>query len=265
MTGPGQSGRPESFTRTLLFALAVALVCSLIVSTAVYLLRPRALAYEAMDLNRAVLEALGTPGSGPTASDREVIADFLALDTRIVDFSTDTFTSAVDPAAYDFRRAVEDPAELTAIAEADDVAGIGERPRYAPVYIRLGDSGVERIALPLYARGMWSTIHAIVALENDYSTIAGVVFYAHGETPGIGDRIEAPAWRSQWAGKRIYGPDGDLRFRIGRQTAEQAPAYGVDAITGATVTTTAIGEAMQYWFSEDGYAPLLRRLRDEGI
>jgi Na+-transporting NADH:ubiquinone oxidoreductase subunit C len=36
----------------------------------------------------------------------------------------------------------------------------------------------------------------------------------------------------------------------------------VDAITGATVTSSALGDIVRYWLGDDGYGPFLATLRD---
>ena len=254
----------ESRFRTIAFAAAVALVCSLMVATAAHFLRPVALAYEAMDFNRAVLDAAGLLALDADADDRAVVSAFLDFETRVVDLDAGQFTNAVDAASASFRAAIDDPTRLVPIPGAFDTAGLATRPRFAPVYLLLDRDRIELIVLPVYARGMWSTIHGVVALESDLSTIAGVAFYAHGETPGIGDRIERADWRAAWRGRRLYDDGGEFQFRIGRDAAIQAPEYGVDSITGATVTVNAVGSAIRYWFSEHGYAPFLRRLREGG-
>lgn len=252
----------ESLGRTLAVAIGVALFCSLLVSTAVYYLRPIELALGAVDRNRAILDAAGIESA--TLDDRQVVDRFLELEARVVALDTGEFSSAVDAASYDYRAALDDPDMRVEIPPELDGGRLGVRPRYMPVYfVRDGDR-IGRIVLPMYARGMWSTIHAFVALEADLSTIAGVAFYEHGETPGIGDRIENPQWQAGWVGKRIYGPDGVVRFRI-TADADAVPAeYRVDGITGATVTAEAVNTATRYWFSEHGYGRLLERLREGG-
>lgn len=236
----------ESTTlRTLGFAAAVALVCSLLVTVTVEWLRPRQAALESLEYARVILETAELAGADAELSDREVVARFLELQARVVDFETDWYTSDVDPLTYDFR----------ALAETED------RPRYMPVYLLESDAGLERIVLPLYGRGMWSTIQATIALAGDLRTIVNVVFYEHGETPGIGDRIEDPRWREQWEGKRIYGDEGRVCFAI--QSRAAPPQCRVDGITGATVTVTSVESMIRDWFGEAGYGPFLAALREE--
>jgi Na+-transporting NADH:ubiquinone oxidoreductase subunit C len=255
----------ESVFRTLSVAAGVALVCSLIVSTAVFLLRPYQLAYSAVDRNRAILEALEILSPDDEVEARAIVTRFVDLDQRVVDLNSGSFTTDVDAATYDFREATQNPQAMVEIPAPEDIGGIGSRPQFMPVYLVVEGGDLQRIALPFYASGMWSTIYGYVALESDLQTIAGVVFYEHGETPGIGDRILDPQWLGSWRAKRVYGPEGDVRFSITANAQAAQAQYRVDSITGATVTVKAVNDAIQYWFSDHGYGRFLARLAEEGL
>jgi Na+-transporting NADH:ubiquinone oxidoreductase subunit C len=253
----------EPVGRTLAVAAAVALFCSLLVSTTVYWLRPIQLAYRSLEHNRAVLVAAGLIGLEDVLADRDLVDRFLALDARIVELDAGAYadTDAVTAAGFDYRSAIDDPRATREIGHEQDVAGLGKRPRRMPVYVLLQGSSVERIVLPVYGRGMWSTIHGFICLGPDLTSIAGVRFYEHGETPGIGDRIQNPAWTAQWIGKRAYADDGTLVLRIGADFGSVAAPARIDAITGATVTVTAVERLVRYWLGVDGYGPFLASLR----
>lgn len=259
-------GERESVGRTLAVAGGVALICSLLVSAAVYWLRPFQLAYRSLEQNRAVLTAAGLARVDEALSDREIVERFLVLEARIVDLDADAFAEASPTAAagYDYRDAIDDPEQSVAIAAEHDVAGLGRRPRRMPAYVLRDAQGVELIVVPVYGRGMWSTVYGYVALGPDLSTVVGVRFHEHGETPGIGDRIQSPAWIAQWAGKRMFGNDGTLALRVGTPAGDSAASDRIDAITGATVTVTAVDRLVRYWFGVDGYGPFLANLRARG-
>ena len=259
------TGDRESAARTVGVAVLVALICSLLVSAVVYLLRPYELAYSALERNRAILEAAGLVMPGEQVSESELVSRFVELDARVVDLANGTFTEDLDPVTYDYRAAFDDAAMREPIPDIEDIGRLGFRPRYMTVYLVVADDGrIETLVLPLFARGMWSTIYGFLALRGDFRTIAGVAFYEHGETPGIGDRIEAPEWLSTWVGKRLYGPDDAVRFRIGAASPDVANEYRVDSITGATMTVTGVGDGIRYWLSDHGYGRLLRSLREAG-
>jgi len=239
----------ESILKTLGFAAGVAFVCALIVSTAVYWLRPIQLAASSIDYTRAVLDAARLGNVDGAVSDLEAIDRFLEFEVRIVDFDKHGFTKEVDPVGFDYR--------LQAAMEQ------GAKPRYMPMYLLRDGGRISTLVLPFYGPGMWSTIHGLVALETDLSTVAGGAIYDHGETPGSGGRIQAPGWVADWRGKRIYDQNGQYRFRIMSNPGEELAPFAVDGITGATVTVSAVDQAMLTWFGSDGYGPILADLREE--
>jgi len=229
--------------RTLLVAAGVALVCSIMVSTAVHYLRPIQAAYALLDRNRAILDAAGLIPPGGL-SDAEVTQEYRELDARVLDLESDWFATGFDAYTYDHW------------AGSGEGETPGERPRYVPVYLLRDGDGLRRIVLPVDGPGMWSTIRGFIALRADLGTIDGVTFHSHGETPGIGDKIEDPAWRSRWQGKSLYD-EGELKFRVSRRARR---AYEVNAISGATKTARATGDLVVDWLGEDGFGPFLRNL-----
>lgn len=252
----------ETLGRTLLVAASVALVCSLIVSVAVTWLRPIQLAYQSVEQNRLVLVAAGLMTEDSTLEDREIVARFLELEPRLVDLDAGRYVSADASmiAAYDYRTAADDPTASRDIESSADVATLGRRPLLMPIYIRYVDGVRDRVVLPMYGSGMWSTIHAFLVLDATLTRIVSFHIAEHGETPGLGDRIEDPRWLAQWSGKRVFNDDGTVAFSIGDTGMVPADAR-VDGITGATVTVDAVGEIVRYWLGEDGYGPFLAALR----
>lgn len=233
----------ESPIWVLSFAAAVALVCSLLVTTTVYWLRPIQAAYGAIEYNRIILVAAGLIEPGAELTDADIVDRFLELETRIIDLELDLPTTDVDPLTYSYR----------------SLPDLEERPRYMPVYVLEQDGAIERVVLPVYGDGMWSTIHGAISLAGDLSTIAGALFDEHGETPGIGDAIEDPDWLAQWPGTRIFAETGELCFDVLRRRQPAGPCT-IDGVTGATVTVTAVEDMIRHWFGPDGYGPYLRTL-----
>lgn len=246
------SGARESTAVTLLIAAAVALFCSALVSGAVYVLRPIQSAYALVERNRLIVElATGMPTE--SVSDAAVVQKYLDLDARVLNLDTGEFVAALNGHTFDHWH----------IAGAQAQSGPAEpAERLVPVYFVREHGNVSRLVLPIDGRGMWSTIYGYVALEADLNTIAGVGFYQHGETPGIGDRIQTPAWRATWVGKEIYDAAGVARIRVGHGEGG-ADVHEVDLITGASVTSGSVGRIVNEWFGAGGYGPWLARLRHE--
>ena len=243
---PDESAR-ESVPRTLLIAVAVALFCSAMVSTAVYVLRPIQSAYELLERNRAIVMVAGTFDAA--LSDAEVVEAYLDLDARVLDLDSGRYVSAFNAHGFDHWRETPE----------DEAAGEGQS-RLVPVYFTGQQGDRAYLVVPVHGRGMWSTIYGYVALAEDLNTVVAVRFHRHGETPGIGDRIQDPAWPALWRGKQIYDASGMPQIRVGRTDAADG-LHQVDLITGASVTSEAIGHFVNEWFGEAGYGPWLAKLR----
>ncbi|NIW24179.1 MAG: NADH:ubiquinone reductase (Na(+)-transporting) subunit C [Gammaproteobacteria bacterium] len=253
----------ESVARTLGIAAGVAVFCSLLVSLAVLWLRPIQLAYASIERNRAVVQAAGLIERGAKLDAREIVDRFLDLEVRIVDLDTGAFSGDVSPTTYDFRIAMNDPDQTRPIPDELDIASLGRRPIYLPVYVLRSDSEIEQIVLPIYGQGMWATIHGFISIGADFATVEGVAFYEHGETPGIGDRFLEPDWLAQWQGQRVYDDSQRLVFRIGADDVSPVVTDTIDAITGATITVSAIERLVRYWLGDDGFGPFLATQRSE--
>jgi Na+-transporting NADH:ubiquinone oxidoreductase subunit C len=251
----------EKIGRTLFVAAAVALGCSAMVSLAIQFLRPVQDAYAQLERNRAVLAAAGEQPD--QLSDRTVVTRYLDLDIRVVDMANQMFaddTPVGNPRTYDHWALNEgSPLLLEVSAEASRDRPI-LLPRYVPVYLTWEGQTLQRLVLPVHGQGMWSTIYAYLALNGDLSSVAAMHVYRHGETPGIGDRIEDPKWLSSWAGKRLSDDPGRSQLHVARGSAESP--YRVDLITGASVTSEALGNIVRFWLGPQGYGPLLQSLRE---
>lgn len=257
----------ESLRHTFAMAIGVALACSLLVTAAVQYFRPLQLAYAALERNRIILRAGGVLAADEPASDRDVASAFRRLDARLVDLRTGEFSTSADALLYDYRAAAQDTNTSAPIPAGRDVAKLGRRAHLAPVYIRREDDRLVRIVLPVSGQGMWSTIHGYIALGPDLNTIEALTVFEHQETPGIGDRIEDPAWLTKWAGKRAYDEQGVPRVGVAKDIFDPISpdaVHTVDAISGATVTADGVTRMVRFWLGPDGFGPFLNRLRELG-
>ena len=168
----------------------------------------------------------------------------------------------------DERKAANDPKRSTAIQE--DLAGIRRKARFRQIYFTTKDGEIERVILPVYGKGLWSTMYGFLALDRDRTTIKSFAFYEHGETPGLGAEIDDPAWLARWPGTLARDATGALRLEVALGRAPvQGPeaAYQVDGISGATRTSQGVARLLRFWLGPDGYGPTLARLaaaRPEG-
>ena len=90
----------------------------------------------------------------------------------------------IDPDSFDQMAASTDPSLSQKIAAEDDYAKIGKREKQSKVYFIKEGPKVKNIILPVYGKGLWSTMYGFLVLESDKTTVAGIGFYQHAETPG---------------------------------------------------------------------------------
>jgi Na+-transporting NADH:ubiquinone oxidoreductase subunit C len=84
----------------------------------------------------------------------------------------------------------------------------------------------------------------------------------------LGAEVANPKWQADWVGKRIYDETGKVRFHLvkGGVTGQgEAAAYGVDALSGATLTSNGVTDLLHYWLGDDGLGRYLGHIkRGEG-
>ncbi len=85
---------------------------------------------------------------------------------------------------------------------------------------------------PVTGTGLWGKIDGVVGLKKDLKTLTGVSFINNNETPGLGARIT-----EKWFGLQFNGKQGPVTF-VAEGTNGNINQF--DAITGATITTTAV-------------------------
>jgi len=253
----------ESALRSLMILLLVAFVCSVLVSVSAIGLRPIQLQNELIERYRNIVALSGLVPVGGALSDEEILGVIEQLDIRVVNLETGMFEPSMDPDSVNARAALNDPELSVAIADDDDLARLGRRAIHEVIYLVWDGEELSRVILPIHGQGMWSTLRGFIALESDLVTIAALTFYEQEETAGLGDQIEDPRWQAGWAGRRLFGAGGEVRFRVASgAVADTAPGseYQVDGLSGATVTGNAVTSLIRFWFGSSGYGPLLSQM-----
>ena len=147
-----------------------------------------------------------------------------------------------------------------AIEETSTELASGEQ---VPIYLVKDDARIEQVILPIEGAGLWATMYGFLAVEADGKTARGLQFYEHGETPGLGDAVDKPAWREQWQGKRLYDDDGNPLIEVVKGPAPDESDYQIDGLAGATLTGRGVSVFVRHWIGEQGYGPYLRSLGEE--
>jgi Na+-transporting NADH:ubiquinone oxidoreductase subunit C len=248
----------DSVRHTLFVALTVSFGCAVLVSTTSVLLKPRQLENRLFyGGHRNIVQLIDTLDPGLEATD--IMRD---LDVRLVDIASGAYLDDLDPNTFDQREALKDPELSIEIPAADDVAKLNRRAKYAVAYELRRGGYLHYVLLPISGAGMWSTVYGYLVLDSDLNTIAGATFHEHGETPGIGDKIQDPKWLAQWRGRSIYH-NGNVAFEVAKRAPSAGSDYHVDAITGATITSESTGRMVRYWLGKHGFQAYVERLRGE--
>lgn len=248
----------DSIQKTLGVALLLCIVCSVIVSGAAVSLRPLQEANKDEDKKRNILLAAGLYQESLPVEEQ-----FAAIETRLVDLSTGQFVEMDDLASFDQRKAAKDPNQSRKLTGVEDVAKISRRENHALVYIVESEGQFDKIILPVHGYGLWSTLYGFVALEHDLNTVAGLGFYDHGETPGLGGEVDNPRWKAIWPGKRVY-KDGDVALGLVKgavNPASKDAAYQVDGLSGATLTSRGVSNLLAFWLGENGFQTFLTNFK----
>ncbi len=179
-------------TKTLLFAAAICVTCSLLLSGTAAGLRSRQQANEQFDVKRNIVKAFGIDIGGMKRPEIET-----------------TFEKYIS--------------EETA----------GDLPLFT--WTDEGADSPSKYAFPISGKGLWSMLYGYLALNADMETIAGLSFYKHMETPGLGAEIEKDWFQTQFAGKRLYEDGHAVDFTIAKPGTPLNDT-SVDGISGATLT-----------------------------
>lgn len=188
----------DSIKKTLFVVIALSLVCSIVVSTAAVVLKPKQQANAVLDQQTKILEVAGIDLAGDIPALYEE-----NIEPRLVDFATGDFVDG-DAAAYDQRKAAKDPAQSIKLSAEEDVAKILRRANTGTVYLVKSGEETTKVIIPVHGNGLWSMMYAFVAVETDGNTVSGITYYEQGETPGLGGEVENPTWRAQFVGKKLF-------------------------------------------------------------
>ncbi len=245
----------DSVSGTISVVVLLSLVCSVIVAGSAVLLKSTQEEQKALDKQKNILSV-----SGLLKKDSNIQEIYAKnIEPKFVDLNTGDYVQG--PANFDVKTAVKDPKQSTALTAEEDKAGIRIRANLAEVYLVKDDAGnVNQIVLPIYGRGLWSTMYGFVSIQPDGNTVNGITYYEHGETPGLGGEIENPRWQAQFAGKKLLNEQGQPALHVGKG-ASNDKEHGIDGISGSTLTSNGVDNSFKFWLGQKGFGPYLAKLK----
>ncbi len=245
------------------FALGVCLVCSLGVSSAAIFLKDKQEENALVDQQKKVLDVAGLIKPGEQLANDQVQALFQErLVPQLIDLESGVPVAEVDgmsPADY----APMDYAKKANSKAPENDAKVRFLPAVHKAYYLMGQKDqVKKIILPIEGYGLWGFLYGYIAMEADGETISGITFYKHAETPGLGGEVDNPSWKGLWKGKKAYKPGSDeVAIEVIKNASDE---YGVDSLSGATITSRGVTNMLTFWLGESGFGPFLAKVRAEG-
>ncbi len=153
-----------------------------------------------------------------------------------------------------YRNAEE--AEKKALKElmpnADDISKMGEwmpHDKHAKYFIAKKGGETVGYVIQSFGKGYSSYINTLIAVDRDFK-VQKIAILGHGETPGLGDEIEADWFKNQFKDKSV-----DHLKVIKGETKED-----IQAISGATISSRAVTEDAV----KNGVAFLIKTVKEGG-
>ena len=250
----------ESFGKTLIFVFIVCLVCAALVSIAAVGLKPMQTANRLLDKQTKILEASGLL----TEAGQDIVATYnKRVVAKMIDLDSGNFIAG-DVDFFDER---SDSRDITkSIKPVNDIAGINRRANRAVVYFINDEQGqLETVVLPIIGSGLWDLMSGFVGLAADLNTVKSVVYSDLKETPGLGAEVLNPKWKALWPGKKMFDSKQQVAIKLVKGGAKPGDIHGVDALSGATLTSNGVERTMHFWLGDEGYGPFIAKFRNGGL
>ncbi|NOT85455.1 MAG: Na(+)-translocating NADH-quinone reductase subunit C [Methylococcaceae bacterium] len=265
----------DSLEKTFAVAVALCLVCAVLVSFGAVALKPLQIQNKAQDMKKNILDVAGLLLPGEDID--KAFSD--NIEEKLVNLESGDYVSDMNVEEYDQRKAAKNPAQNVAIPRDKDIAHIRLKAKVAKVYLVKNGDAIKSIILPVNGYGLWSTLYGFLSLDADGQTVQSINFYDQQETPGLGGEVVNPNWRASWKGKKVYAESEQHSFDKGAvedaevgepalhlvkgsvDTSKPEALYEVDGLAGATLTSNGVTNLVRYWMSKEGFALYLKKVR----
>jgi len=110
------------------------------------------------------------------------------------------------------------------------------------LYVGYEEDGrtIRGYALPVGGPGFWGPIQGMVGIAPDAAKVLGIAFIKHSETPGLGGRITESWFTDQFEDLPLFPIEGERNIFYLKPEGTSRAANELDAITGATNTSSAV-------------------------
>ena len=239
--------------------IGLCLLCSAIISLIAIQLRSVQNENVVKDMQKKIVSSAGLQleyGSVENA--------MMNIKTIVVDLDQGKIVD-INPNSYELSKELREEGKYKFLTAENDIASIKKREKYSKVYIEYKDDKINTLILPVRGYGLWGILYGYLAIKSDFNTVAGLEFYEHKETPGLGAEIDNPKWKALWKGKKIYQENGEVSLKVikGNVLASSDNVnYEVDGLSGATLTCNGVTNLIAYWMGSDGFLNFINNLRE---
>lgn len=239
--------------------IGLCLLCSAIISLIAIQLRSVQNENVVKDMQKKIVSSAGLQleyGSVENA--------MMNIKTLVVDLDQGKIVD-INPNSYELSKELREEGKYKFLSAEDDIASIKKREKYSKVFIEYKDDKINTLILPVRGYGLWGILYGYLAIKSDFNTVAGLEFYEHKETPGLGAEIDNPKWKALWKGKKIYQENGEVSLKVikGNVLASSDNInYEVDGLSGATLTCNGVTNLIAYWMGSDGFLNFINNLRE---
>ncbi len=159
--------------RSLLFAGALCLVCSILLTAASTGLQPFQEHNLRLEKKRNILKAVGLIGTEEVSAEKEI------------------------------ERFYSEKIRSFWVGPGGELKGLDNKEETdLPLYVRIEERDIKAYVVPIESRGLWGKIHGYLAIEKDGTTIAGFTVFKHAETPGLGGRSKRTGFKKNGSAKK---------------------------------------------------------------
>ena len=220
---------------TIIYTTVLVVVVAAILAIVASALKPRQTANVELEQMKSIMLAANigeTNGQADKKADFKKLYDQHITDAFVIDGNGNK-VQGVDAFHVDLK------SQYNAIKNGGQIT--------LPVYKCKLDNGEEVTVLPCYGAGLWGAIWGYLSVKADGQTLHGAMFSHASETPGLGGEIAEPWFYNQFDGKTLADAAGAFSSVKIVKGGAGNDRNGVDAISGATITSRALQNTIEQW------------------
>lgn len=134
-----------------------------------------------------------------------------------------------------------------------------------PLYVCHLDSTTVKYVVPVKGRGLWGGLWGYIAVNADGKTVYGAYMSHESETAGLGALIAETKFQELFNDKELFADSvsTEIALTVVKSGKVEAPAYQVDGITGATLTSNGVAAMLSEGLQP--YAEYFRSLANSDV